>query len=250
MSRIKNALRFTLALLPIAAIAGYFTAKYQLSILSPDLIGQAVEQMGSRSMMIGVVIIQTVLYAAVCGFFGYILSEKIGLMRPMRFERSKLFHALLLSLGLGILFSLDPWVFGRSLPEIHSADAAGLGFESWMASILYGGIIEELMMRLFVMSLAAWVLWKTIFRSRTVIPEGVIIAANIIAAALFAAGHLPATIAIFGKLTPLLLIRCFLMNGGFGLFFGRLYRKNGIQYAMLSHACLHIVSKTIWLLFL
>lgn len=53
----------------------------------------------------------------------------------------------------------------------------------------------------------------------------------------------------FGGLTPLLVVRCFLLNGAFGLVFGWLYRKYGIQYAMLSHALLHIVSKTIWLIF-
>jgi hypothetical protein len=47
----------------------------------------------------------------------------------------------------------------------------------------------------------------------------------------------------------MLLFRCFLLNGGFGLFFGWLYRKHGIQYAMLAHAALHIVSKLIWTLF-
>lgn len=42
----------------------------------------------------------------------------------------------------------------------------------------------------------------------------------------------------------------FLLNGGFGLLFGWLYRKYGIQYSMLSHALLHIVSKMIWILFI
>ena len=69
-----------------------------------------------------------------------------------------------------------------------------------------------------------------------------------IAAVLFAAGHLPATVAIFGELTPLLLLRCFLLNGGFGPIFGRLYRKYGIVYAMISHVLFHIVSKLIWIL--
>ena len=69
------------------------------------------------------------------------------------------------------------------------------------------------------------------------------------AALLFAAGHLPATVGIFGTLTPPVLVRCFLLNGGFGLVFGRLYRRCGIQYAMLSHAVLHIVSKLIWTIF-
>lgn len=64
---------------------------------------------------------------------------------------------------------------------------------------------------------------------------------------LFAEGHLPATITMFGALTPLVLLRCFLLNGGLGLAFGWLYRKYGIQYAMIGHAGTHIISKLIWL---
>ena len=48
----------------------------------------------------------------------------------------------------------------------------------------------------------------------------------------------------------LVIIRCFLYNGGLGLVFGWLYRKYGIEYAMIGHAGTHIVSKLIWLLVL
>jgi len=112
--------------------------------------------------------------------------------------------------------------------------------------VLYGGIVEEIMMRLFLMSLLAWLGWKIFFRRREKPPVGVIAAANVIAALLFAAGHLPATAMIFGTLTPLILLRCFLLNGGFGLFFGWLYRRYGIQYAILGHMLAHMVSKLIW----
>ena len=118
-----------------------------------------------------------------------------------------------------------------------------------LASVLYGGVIEELMLRLFLMSLIGFLLWKLFFRKRETAPTGVIIAANILAAILFAAGHLPATAMLFGQITPLLLFRCFLLNGGFGLLLGWIYRKFGIQYAMLSHATLHMVSKLIWFFF-
>jgi membrane protease YdiL (CAAX protease family) len=70
-----------------------------------------------------------------------------------------------------------------------------------------------------------------------------------IAAILFAAGHLPATAVTFGALTPLLLFRCFLLNGGFGLVFGWLYRKYGIAYAMMGHALFHVVCKIVLLIF-
>ena len=77
---------------------------------------------------------------------------------------------------------------------------------------------------------------------------GVIIGANILAAVLFAAGHLPSTLQMFGELTPMILVRCFLLNGAAGLLFGRFYRKYGIQYAILAHMLFHLVSRTIWLI--
>jgi membrane protease YdiL (CAAX protease family) len=89
-----------------------------------------------------------------------------------------------------------------------------------------------------------------LFGKRQVKPTtGILIAANVIAALLFAAGHLPATAQLMG-ITPMILLRCFLLNGGFGLMFGYLYRKHGLRYAMLAHGGCHVVSKLIWILFI
>ncbi|MBE6759762.1 MAG: CPBP family intramembrane metalloprotease [Ruminococcaceae bacterium] len=135
------------------------------------------------------------------------------------------------------------------MPELRQSRELLTSVDNWLASVLYGGVIEEVMMRLFLMSLLALIIRKLFARRSEKTPAAVITAANIIAALLFAAGHLPATVSMFGALTPMLLVRCFLLNGAFGVLFGELYRRYGIQYAMLSHALLHIVSKTIWLLF-
>ena len=54
----------------------------------------------------------------------------------------------------------------------------------------------------------------------------------------------------FGYVDSLILFRCFFMNGAFGIAFGWLYRKYGIQYSMLAHFGCHFVSKLIWLLFI
>lgn len=250
MSRTKRALLFTLALLPVALVAGFFAARYTLKIVDPALLNQAVEQLGSETALLAITVAQTVLYALVCGFFGYILSDRIGLMRPFRFAKKPLCITLAVSLIVGVLFSLDAWTFGRWIPEIGASYAAEGMFDAdtWIASILYGGIIEEVMIRLFLMSLIAFLVWKIFFKKRESVPAGVLIAVNVAAALLFAAGHIPVTLQTFGALTPLLLLRCFLLNGAFGLLFGRLYRKYGIQYAMLSHLLLHIVSRMIWLI--
>ncbi|MBO5200429.1 MAG: CPBP family intramembrane metalloprotease [Clostridia bacterium] len=118
-----------------------------------------------------------------------------------------------------------------------------------IASVLYGGVIEEVMLRLFWMSLVAFVLWKLFDRKNERPSTWVMTVANIIAALLFAAGHLPATATMIG-LSPMIVFRCFLLNGVIGLMFGRLYRKYGLRYSMIAHGGCHIVSKLIWIMFI
>jgi hypothetical protein len=252
MNRLKKPFLFSLAVLPIAAIAAYFTALYQIDLYAPETLDAAIQQVGSKAMLIAVSMLQTVILIFLCSFFGYILSNKIGLWRPLRFEKEKLLRVLPLTILLGALFSLDYWTFGNWISGIKEGYSALLGINGILCEILYGGILEEIMLRLFVMSLLAFLIWKLFFRKaeKEQIPVGVFVAANLLAAALFAAGHLPATITYFGTLTPLIVLRCFLLNGAFGVWFGYLYRKYGLSYAMLAHALVHVVSDVIWAVFI
>ena len=249
IARFRRSLMFALGLLPVALVAAYFTALYQLEILDADTLAQLLEQMGSESAFIAVYMVQIALYALVMGFVGHILATKLGLMRPARLEWSALKWTLPLAAAAGVLLSLDWWTFGAWIPGLREATDLTLSVPVIFASILYGGVVEEVMLRLFMLSLLAWLGWKVFFRKAEKAPAGVIIAANVISALLFAAGHLPATVMLF-EITPLVLLRCFLFNGGLGLFFGWLYRRFGIQYAMIGHALAHIVSKLIWFIFL
>lgn len=248
MKTLKRPLLFTLALLPAAAVGGYFVALYQLEIYDAATVAQLVEEIGSRELLLAVTVVQTVLYALFCGIVGGLLAQKLGLLRPFGFQKAPLVRCLLLSLAGGILFSLDPWVFGRWIPAVGPDAVQPATLAGWIGSVLYGGIVEELLLRLFFLSLLAFLLWKIFFKKQESVPTGVLVAANVIVALLFAAGHLPATVMLFDELTASVLVRCFLLNGGFGLLFGWLYRKYGIQYAMLSHALLHVISKTVWAL--
>lgn len=250
MNELKRPLIFAAIMIPIACIAGYFLALYEINMFSGALLDEAIAELGSIELFILLVIGQYVMYAAICGFCGYLLSDKLGLIRSFRLEGNALKKSLLISSAAALLFSLDYWTFGAIYPEIQIADAAGLTLTSWIASILGGGIIEELMLRWFLMSLIAFLLWKIFFRKEQTAPTKALIIANIVAALLFAAGHIPANTLIFGELTPLILIRCFLLNGGAGLIFGYLFRKYGIQYAILSHMLFHVISKTVWTLFI
>ena len=105
------------------------------------------------------------------------------------------------------------------------------------------------MLRLFLMSLVALVLHVIFERRREGVSTAVLVAANVVCALLFAAGHLPVNDMMFG-LTPVIVLRCMLLNGIFGLAFGWLYRRYGLRYAMIAHGGCHVVSKLIWILFL
>ena len=251
LNKYKKPLLFVLALVPIAIVGGYFTGVYGWAELTDDVKGQILAQIGNKQSLYYLIItMQTLIYALILGFFGYILSDKIGLMKPIRFEKRPIIVTVGMTLFTGLVLCMDLFYFKNHVPQVAVMYQEKPSFAYWMASVLYGGVIEEVMLRLFMMSLIASLAWKLFFRREANPPTGVIITANIIAALLFAAGHLPSTVQMFGEITPMILLRCFLLNGAGGLVFGYLYRKYGIQYSMMAHAGAHIVWKIIWIILL
>lgn len=230
MKKFKKPFLFSAAMLPLIVAAVILTAFYQIQLYPSEIIAGAVNQLGSKTALIILSAVQGSLLVAV---FGYILADKTGLWIPLYIERDKLFKTIALATSAGLVFSLDYWTFGACEPLIQSSiTGAGLSAAGFGAAVLYGGIVEKILMRLFLMSLIAFILWKLFFRntSKNKLPDKIFISANIISALLFAAGHLPATAAAFGALTPMLLAICFLLNGIFGILFGRLYRRYWKQW--------------------
>ena len=252
----KRALFFTLSLVPIALVGGFFVLRYQLPFIPAEELETALSQVGGHMWLVyAITVMQSVLYACLCGFFGYILADGLGLTRPFKLTRQPLLFTAIVSLVGGMALALlDVFVFDPAVGGdlILNGDRQGLTVDAWIASLLYGGVIEEVMLRLFFLSLVAWGIRK-LFCRRTAteaLPAWLFAVANLIAALLFAAGHLPATVVLFGELTPVLLIRCFLLNGGLALGFGWLYTKHHVGYAMLAHAGVHMISKILFLLIL
>ena len=247
----KKPLLFVLALVPVAIVGGYFTGVYGWAGLTDDVKRQILAQIGNDQRLYYLIAaLQTMIYASIVGFFGYILSEKIGLMKPMGFGKKPVMVTIGMTLFTGLILCTDLVFFRNHIPQVAALYQGKPSFAYWMASVFYGGVIEEVMLRLFMMSLIAFLAWKLFFRREADPPTGVMIAANIIAALVFAAGHLPSTMQMFGEITPMILLRCFLLNGIAGLAFGCLYRRYGIQYSMLAHAGAHIVWKVIWIILL
>ena len=253
MTKFKKPLLFILSLLPIAIVGGLFTQFFFLDTQSEEVINQAVAQVGSVNMLTLITVVQTVLYATVCGFFGYIISDKIGLIKKtIAFNKKGLLIAVIFGVLLGIILGVDHFTSGALYPKIQSANIDSFSLNGILASIFYGGIIEEVMLRLFFMALLALIIWKVFFKkySREEIPQKVLIIANVVAALVFSLGHIPATIGIFGTLTPFIVIRCFVLNGVAGYLFGEAFRKYGIGYAMIAHALAHIVKFIIFAIFI
>ena len=241
----------TLLFFAIAGLVGGFcTGLYVLDSYPPEMQEEALLQGLTPTIMALVTAIQAAGYGIVLGIIGILLGKKTGLWKDVtHFEKRPLLITLAIALIGGLALILpDLLFFGKHNEAIMNSYDAKPTVVYIIGAILYGGVIEEVMLRLFWMSLIAFILWKLFARKAEKPTLAILVASNIIAALLFAAGHLPATFVMIGN-SPLIIFRCFLLNGGFGLLFGYLYRKHGLRYSMLAHAGCHIVSKLIWILF-
>ncbi len=232
-------------------VGGFFVGIYLLDSYPPEIKQQVVEQ-GFNSISLGVVGgIQYAGYGLILGALGILLAEKIGLWKnEWSITKKPLVASIIVAIigGLAIILP-DILFFGHHSPEIMDTYAAKPTIAFILGGVICGGVTEEVMMRLFLMSLFAFILHKLFGKKNDKVATWVLAISNIAAALLFAAGHLPTTYILFG-LSPMIIFRCFLLNGGVGLLFGYLYRKYGLRYAMIAHGGCHIVSKLIWFLFI
>lgn len=253
MSKIKDFVaknyKYWIFLLLAGLVGGIFAGIYTLEITDPALIEEAIAQVGGKDIYIVISTVQVISYALICGILGKLLANKLGLWRELRFEGRSVVISALAGLLVGVaMMALELLWFANVSDVIKESYKVLPTISNAIASLIYGGIIEELMIRLFLMSLLALVIWRIFFKGSESVPTKALVIANVVSAILFAAGHLPSTVISIG-ITPAILIRCFLLNGGAGLVFGYLYRKRGIQYAMIAHAFAHIAMKLIWVIF-
>jgi membrane protease YdiL (CAAX protease family) len=104
----------------------------------------------------------------------------------------------------------------------------------------YGGIVEEILLRLFLVTLLVWILWR-FHQKRNGAPSKTIVwIAIVFAAVVFGLSHLPATAALT-TITSLVIFRAVLLNGIAGIIFGWLFWKKGLEAAIISHFVADIV---------
>jgi len=130
---------------------------------------------------------------------------------------------------VGLSLLVDPHLPAALHPGNANAHATSV-LNGFLASF-YGGICEELQLRLFLMTLIVWIIGR--FRQWS-IPNWGFWTAIIVSALLFGAGHLPAAAQVW-PLTALVITRTILLNTLAGLVFGWLYWRRGFEVAMLGH---------------
>jgi len=108
-------------------------------------------------------------------------------------------------------------------------------WENFFAS-LYGGINEELLMRLFGFSVFVWLLS---FISHPNITVFWIV--NVVMATVFGIGHLPALKALVGNISRVMLARTLILNAPVGLICGWLFWTYGIEAAIIAHFSADII---------
>lgn len=248
---VKNYWKTLLFFAVVGLIGGYTVGLYQLESYPAELKQEMYAQ-GLNDMLLGLVTAaQSAGYGLFLGAAGIWLGKKVGLWKDERHITKKpLLAALIISVVGGLALILpDLLHFGKYEQVLLDVYAVKPTIPYLLATVTYGAVIEEVMLRLFMMSLVAFVLHLFFERKRDSVSTAVLVAANVVSALLFAVGHLPGNDMMFG-LTPMIVIRCILLNGVFGLAFGWLYRRFGLRYAMIAHGGCHVVSKLIWILFI
>ena len=248
---IKNNWKFLLFVLGTGLIGGYCTGLYIPEMYSQEMLMQLQEQgMTTEMLALSGAVQYGILYGAILGAIGLVISKKVGLWKEFRFDKNAVVPTAIITIIAALcLFPGDKLIFGSFSSWVNEVYKVSPGLPKIIAGLLAGGVIEEVMMRLFFMSLLVLIISKLFCKNEKEISVRVLAAANIISALLFAAGHLPGTMAMT-TLTPVLLFRCFLFNGGLGLCFGYLYRKYGIGYAMIAHGFAHLISDLLMIMFL
>jgi membrane protease YdiL (CAAX protease family) len=185
----------------------------------------------------------------IAGAVGLWLGQKAGLPGVFRAGagwRIWVWRPLAFGLVVGVLMVVGDRVaaaLGRWDGFAHP------GFPMSLIASATAGIGEEIVFRGFVMGLWAFLLNALLRRSgNTTVALWV---ANVIAALAFAAGHLPASMHLFGVQSPLelpvvVLAELAVLNGLVALVAGERYMRDGLVAAMGVHFWADIVWHVVW----
>lgn len=181
-------------------------------------------------------------------YMGLVLVKEIGvdisLLEAIVSGKKAPLAPLFFGAGLGILcgvFALLVMITTRGFYRGQSFSFFAVSLRKrFIAGIFHGGFTEELIFRLFLMSLFAWLFSAPDISAGKAISSHALWLANILAAVLFAAAHLPTTIVLSYGSKPAI-YATFVINWLVGLMFGYVFWQWGFEATVLAHMFMHVV---------
>jgi membrane protease YdiL (CAAX protease family) len=158
--------------------------------------------------------------------------------------RRSLLPALIAGMALGVVVAIFAGDHHANAPDEANEIVIPPAWEGLLAS-LSAGIREEIWFRLGCMTFFAWVgtvLARPFRKESLEPPASVVWIANVLAALLFAAIHLPQAQLLLG-LSPGILLFVVLGNGIPGMIFGWFYWRHGLIASMVAHFGFDLVLK-------
>lgn len=182
---------------------------------------------------------------------GLLLARKLGLGAPLL--ESWLYHDQprpdawkslaqggLVGIVVGVVLLVPLLIMAPYFPTLPFVTASRVVLWKRFLGGFYGGIDEEVISRLFLLSLFAWIGVKVIQREKKQLSGATFWVANVLVAILFGLGHLPAASRVM-TLTPAVVSLALMLNGIAAVSFGYLYRRRGLETAMIAHFCADFV---------
>jgi membrane protease YdiL (CAAX protease family) len=234
-----------LALVALAVFGCVLSAPFMLPVLRQMLAGKHLPV--PFPVLLGLQGLQVLALASLAAFAGVWASPKVGVDAPLIRARLGGQRVGMRLLGLVPDAVLAGTVCAAAVLLLSLAMKArlpsGVGafppMSPWRtaSAAFYGGLVEEILFRWGFLTLLAYLF------GRLGLGRGAaFVAANVAAAAAFAASHLPAALALGMQLTPVVVSYLLVANGAVALVFGWLFRRHGLESAMLAHG-----STDLWL---
>jgi len=219
------------------------------AMVLPQLLGQVQVPLPAPLWVISLAgLAQSALLLALAVWAGVRLTPSVGLRAPA-FEavatgrpigpaiRPQLLPGLIAGVLGGILLFAAFRYAPIAVAELQDRFAIPI-----VARVLYCGITEELLLRWGLMTALVWLAWRFLQQRHGPVRVGFVWLAIAVSALIFAAGHLPAASVLLGALDVPVVAFVMGVNTAFGLLFGYLYWRHGLESAIIAHALTHVVS--------
>lgn len=225
-------------LLVLSLISVAFVFPYVLTVQS-ELFKKINQPIG---LIFSVQMVQSLIMFSIAIFLGLLFTKKINFQLPIleAIAEKRNYKPILKNiLGKSVLAGIAVAVAIYILDPLFTAQGAAISTHQNLApawqkllAALYGGITEEILMRLFLTTFFIWIGMK-LFKRTQPTKTGIVLSI-ILAAVIFGLGHLPITASVT-KIDTLVVARAIILNGIAGVVFGWLFWKKGFESAVIAH---------------